>query len=324
MKNSKKRFICLEAVLAVMVAVLAFLMYREQKGEPLRKVSVILPDSDSGQWSAFRYGLRMAAEDQGVEMFVVSIGDKMTVHEEIKTINYEIDNGADAVIVLPVPGTDAEAKLKKAAKKIPVMLVESTASKRREDSELPTTQPDNYAMGKTLAEEILADYNGKLKGKTLGIVMVGGGSEAIISRLNGFQETLKGTGVKISWSVSGSFREGEEDSLVTKPRVDLVAALDNDSLITAGEYAAANNLHGALLYGIGNSTEVVYYLDTGAVECLVVPDDFSVGYQSLTEVAENLSHIFHKMENHTLSYTVLRKEELFAKENQEILFTMSQ
>ena len=70
--------------------------------------------------------------------------------------------------------------------------------------------------------------------------------------------------------------------------------------------------------------EAVYYLDTGIVECLVIPDEFSVGYQSLTEVAKNLNHFFHKMKNHTLSYTVLHREELFAEENQEILFTMSQ
>ena len=144
MKNSKKRFICLEAVLAVMVIILAVMMYKEQRGTPCHKVSVILPDSDASQWSAFRYGLKMAAEDQGIEMFVVSIGENLTVHEEIKTINYEIDNGADAVIVLPVPGTDAQAKLKKVGKKVPVMLVESTASKRREDSMLPT--PDRITM----------------------------------------------------------------------------------------------------------------------------------------------------------------------------------
>ena len=324
MKNSKKRFICLEAALAVMVIILAVMMYKEQRGTPCYKVSVILPDSDASQWSAFRYGLKMAAEDQGIEMFVVSIGENLTVHEEIKTINYEIDNGADAVIVLPVPGTDAQAKLKKVGKKVPVMLVESTASKRREDSMLPTTEPDNYAMGKALAEEILADYNGNMKGKTLGIVMAGAGSEDVISRTKGFQEALKGKGVKLRWSVSGSFEATEENSLETKPRVDLVAALDNTSLTAMGEYAAANNLHGALVYGIGNSTEAVYYLDTGIVECLVIPDEFSVGYQSLTEVAKNLNHFFHKMKNHTLSYTVLHREELFEKENQEILFTMSQ
>lgn len=324
MKNSRKSFICLEAVLAGMVIILAFMMYREQKGEPRYKISVILPDSDASQWSAFRYGLKMAAADQKVEMFVVSIGNNLTVYEEIKTINYEIENGADAVIVLPVPGTDAEAKLKKIRKKVPVMLVESTASKQREDSKLPTTEPDNYAMGKALAEEILADYNGNVKGKTLGIVITSADSEAAINRTKGVQDALKDTGIKISWSVSGSYKETEENSLKIKPKVDLVAALDDTSLTTAGEYAAENNLHGALVYGIGNSTEAVYYLDTGIVESLVVPDEFNVGYQSLTEVAKNLNHFFHKMKNQTLSYTILHREELFTKENQEILFTMCQ
>lgn len=106
--------------------------------------------------------------------------------------------------------------------------------------------------------------------------------------------------------------------------MDFVVALDNGSLTTAGEYSAANNLHGALVYGIGNSTEAVYYLDTGAVECLVVPDEFSMGYQSLTETAKRLQNFFYMMEDNTVSHTVIRREELFSEKNQEILFTMSQ
>lgn len=324
MKNNKKMFICLEAVLAVIVIMLVFMMYKEQRGKPDYKVSVILPDSDASQWSAFRYGLKMAAEDHGIEVFVVSIEDGSTVYEEIKTVNYEINNGADAVIVLPVPGTDTEAKLKKAEKKVPIMLVGNNASKDREDSVLPITEPDNYAMGKSLAEEVLADYDGNVNGKTLGMVMADADSEALISRAEGFQEALKGTGVKICWSVSSFAGESEDHSLEHQPKVDLVIALDNMSLITAGKYASVNNLHGALVYGIGNSTEAVYYLDKGIVECLVVPDGFDEGYQSLTEVAESLTHFFHKMEDQTISYTVIRREELFLEKNQEIIFTMSQ
>ena len=58
--------------------------------------------------------------------------------------------------------------------------------------------------------------------------------------------------------------------------MDFVIALDDNSLTAAGECAAANNLHGAIIYGIGNSTEAVYFLDTGAVECLVVPDMWDI------------------------------------------------
>ena len=108
------------------------------------------------------------------------------------------------------------------------------------------------------------------------------------------------------------------------PEADLVAALDDNSLTAAGECSASNNLHGAVVYGIGNSTEAVYYLDTGSVECLVVPDEFNVGYQSLTEMAGRLKNPFRGLKDRKVSGTVIRREELFTEENQDILFTMSQ
>lgn len=101
-------------------------------------------------------------------------------------------------------------------------------------------------------------------------------------------------------------------------------ALDDASLTKAGECSAANDLHGALVYGIGNSTEAVYYLDTGMAECLLVPDEFNRGYQSLTETVGSLGLYPRNMRGKVLSFTVIRRKELFTKKNQEILLTMSQ
>lgn len=324
MNNSRKRFIIIEVILAMMVIVLAVIMLKEQRGEARRKVSVIVQDSDNSRWSAFRYGLKMAAEDQGVEVFVVSTGDGMTAEEEIDAVKYEMNHGADAVIVQPVPGTDMEGKLKKLEKKVPIMLVGNTVSNDRDSSKFPITETDNYVMGQAVAEELSSDYNGNLKGKTIGIVTADGNSESAVNRRKGFQEVLENSGVNIAWSVFGEFGESEKNALKNQPRVDIVVALDDASLTAAGEYSAAKDLHGAVLYGIGTSTEAVYYLDTGIVECLIVPDEFNAGYQSLTEVAKSLQGYFHKMKDTTLSFTVLRKEELFSEKNQEILFAMSQ
>ena len=108
------------------------------------------------------------------------------------------------------------------------------------------------------------------------------------------------------------------------PDVDFVTALDDNSLRAAGEMAAANNLHGAIVYGIGNSTQSVYYLDMGIAECLIIPDTFNVGYQVLTELVNKLDKAFYEYEDQEISYTVMRKENLFSKENQEVIFTMSQ
>ena len=46
--------------------------------------------------------------------------------------------------------------------------------------------------------------------------------------------------------------------------------------------------------------------------------------RSLKEAAESLTHYLHKMQDRTVSYNVIRRDNLFSRENQEIIFTMSQ
>lgn len=313
-------FIFIEAVLGVMVFLLAFLMLREKNVDRSYQISVIVENADDKQWSAFKYGLKMAAEDKGAEMVMVSTGAALSQEEEKKLIEEEIKNGADGVIIQPVSGEDTQQILKKFSNKAEIMLIDDTLS---DTEEFPVIQPDAYAMGKALAEELLKDYGGNLEGKTLGI-LTGKESRSSAEKEKGFTETLKDTGAKLIWSDTKKPEIEGNTFWESKPEVDFIIALDDDSLTAAGEGAAANNLHGAIAYGIGNSTEAVYYLDTGAVECLVVPDMFHVGYESLTELVNKLEKGFYEDENPQISYTVMRKENLFSKENQEVIFTMSQ
>ncbi len=324
MGNSGKWFHTIEAVLAVLVIMMALAMLLEKNREEFRKISVVIQDADDTQWAAFRYGLKMAAQDYKIELVIASTANVLTVDEQIETIHREIEHGADAVIVRPVAGADLEEKLKRVAKKVPVMLVESSASQEPEESLFALVEPEHMAMGRALAEELQQDYNNNLAGKKYGIIMKADESQGMMERKQGLEEGLKDTGISCSWVAVDAFSDTGEHILESQPEVDIVLALDNSSLIKAAEEAAANNLHGALVYGIGNSTEAAYYLDTGCVECLIVPDEFSVGYQSLSETAESLRHYFRKMKSKVVPYTVIRREELFQKENQEILFTMSQ
>ena len=319
-------FIFIEAVLGTMVLFLAFLMLREKNVDKSYQISVIVENADDTQWSAFKYGLKMAAEDKGAEMVMVSTGASLSQEEEKKLIEEEIKNGADGVIVQPVSGEDTQQMLKKVGNKAEIMLVDDILSGIEK---FPVIQPDAYAIGKTLVEELLKDHGGKtlveellkdyggnLEGKTLGILNGKEGLKSSAEKEKGFIEALQGTGAEIVWS----------DTQITEnmPDVDFVIALDDNSLRAAGEMAAANNLHGAIVYGIGNSTQSVYYLDMGIAECLVIPDTFNVGYQSLTELVNKLEKAFYEYENQEISYTVMRKENMFSKENQEVIFTMSQ
>ena len=324
MRDSKKTFILIEMVLAVIVVIMAGLMVKERKGRETEKISVIIQNPDGSQWTAFKYGLKMASEDQDVLVSVVSREESLTVEDELSVIEQEISGGADAILIQPIPGKDSENALKKYRNKVPIMLIESTVSEDSQDSLFPVTAPDNYAMGQALARELLEDHSGNIRGKTLGILMEAENSQAVLSRKQGLKDALKDEGGMVSWCNFGNFSEAEGNSPGNYDAVDFVIALDDRSLTAAGESSAANNLHGAVVYGVGRSTEALYYLDTGYVECLVVPDEFNMGYQSLTESVEALRHFFRKTQDKTVSHTVIRRQELFSKENQEILFTMSQ
>ena len=324
MKSSKKVFILTEAILAVLVVIVSIAMLWGKNGEDRSRISVIIQDSDSSRWAAFKYGLRMAAQDREMEVFFVSTGKTLSAEEEYEAIRKEVDNGADAVIVQTIPENNTEELLKKIERRVPIMLVEYSAARDGDTSGIAVVKPDNYELGKVLAEELLNDYNGKIKGKTVGIVSEHEDSSAILDREKGLMSALEEKGAELRWNVSDVLPEEEEYILEMKAKVDFVIALDDYSLVLAGKAASANNLHGALVYGIGNSMEAVYCLDAGYIRCLVVPDDFNMGYQSLTEAVESLEHFFRKPQSITVSYTVMRRDTLFKKENQEILFTMSQ
>lgn len=323
MKNSKKVFILTEAVLGIMLILTVIGMLWGKGSENQGKISVVIRGSDDSRWAAFKYGLRMAAKDEEMELFIVSTGEDLTAEKEEEIIEGEIANGADAVIVQPVPGEHTWKMLKKMEKKTTVVLVEDTAAGNTAEADIPVVKPDDYAVGRTLAEELIKDYNGRLQGKAMGIVSEYGDSEAVRERRDGMISGLEDMGVNIVWEILDSSIE-EKMVPERKSKVDFIIALDDYSLVLAGKAAAANDLHGALVYGIGNSMEAVYCLDTDYVQCLVVPDDFNMGYQSMAETADSLGHMLHKPESRTVGYTVMRKQNLFSKENQEILFTMSQ
>ncbi|MCI8796187.1 MAG: sugar ABC transporter substrate-binding protein [Dorea sp.] len=324
MKSSNKMFILTEAVLAVMVIITVFGMLWGKNGERQRRVSVIVKGSDDTRWAAFKYGLRMAAQDEGIALFIASMGEDLTAEEEIEAIEREIDNGADAVIVQPVSGGDTQKMLKKIEKRVPVILVEDTAAGGKKGVDISAVKPDDYAVGQTLAEELLKDYSGNIRGKTLGFVSKYGDSEAVQERKKGIVSVLEDTGVKAAWEVANFSRDEGDIVLEQKSKVDFVVALDDYSLVLAGKAAASNNLHGALVYGIGNSMEAVYCLDSDYAQCLIVPDDFDMGYQSMLEASKSFGHLIRRTESRTINYTIMRKKDLFTKENQKVLFTMGQ
>lgn len=321
MMNNKKGFVLTEVILMIMVIGLALMMILGQNKKALDQVSVILENAGDSQWSALKYGLKMAAEEEGIELAVVDVEEGLDAEVQKKVLEREIEDGADALIVQPVLDKNDQEVLKKIEKRVPVMLVGYEAEKGETRYDLPVIKEDNYEMGQALAEEMLKDFEGNIEEKKIGLLLASTDSNMLSSRECGFKDALEDKNANILELSLDALLNREEN---TESKVDIVIALDDSNLTAIGEYLASSQPHGELLYGIGQSTEAIYYLDKGIAECVVVPDEFNVGYQSLSEVARKLDHYFENMKKQTVSYSVIRKETLFSKENQELLLTMSQ
>ena len=200
MKHGKKSFMIIEAVLGILVIlVLGFIIYKQNGHEPAT-IAVIIPDVDESEWSAFKYGLKMAAREYDADVVIISKDNMETANDEIEIMNQEIVKGADAVIVKPIANRDGQQKLKQLEKSVPIMAVGDTFTE--ELSGLHTIEPDHYHMGADLAQKLLENYRGNLIGKKIGIYSQHATSEAVIKRMKGICDTLKGSGAEILWSVS--------------------------------------------------------------------------------------------------------------------------
>ena len=322
--KSVRKYILLELILGILVAVFIGVSFFQKREEEQPRVAVVLSDSGSSQWSSLKYGIEMAAEDQKVDAVFISTEMIESIEEEIKIIQFAVQRGADAVIVQPIPGLHSEQALKDLSPKVPVMLVESAACYDRDQSYFATAEADAASMGEQLVSELIADCGGSIEGKTVGILSSDMTSDVTREKKNTISRLLEQQKAEVRWKITGNLNDAGLVILETQQQVDIVLALDDRSVVMAGKCSADERLHGARVYGIGNSMEAVYYLDNERVECLIVPDEFDVGYQSMSAVAAKLNKTGNKLQNITVGATVLRRDGLFSEENQELLFTMSQ
>ena len=166
---------------------------------------------------------------------------------------------------------------------------------------------------------------GYIVGKKIGIYCENTESDACKKRIDGIKDTLAESGCVVMWIVSGVSDTGEKINLQSQRKVDIVLAIDDASVVEAAKEASDNNLQGALVYGIGNSTEAIYYLDSGWTEALITPDEFAAGYKSVVGLVDMLrGSRKYSVEEKPVSYQLLTRKNLFDEENKKLLYAISQ
>lgn len=318
MRQNHRLFWTAEVILGIMAILLLTVMFTKESRQ--RQVAVVVSDSDAGSWERFLSGIKQGASENNLRIVITGTDAIRDTAEERQLIVQEIAGGADALIVQPVAGEDTLDMLREASGNRPIALVRDTIAE--DPTALPTIAPDGEAIGMQLGTMAITDYGGSLAGKTIGILSGSYGTTLERAIYAGLEDTLVQSRAEVLWiqrvePTDETLAEGLGD----QQAVDLVLALDTRSLEAAGSAAGDNDLHGAVVYGVGASKASLYHLDRGEVAGLVIANDYDMGYLAITEVASRLQHPLRGMSSHVVACESYRVEDLFLPENADYLFS---
>ncbi len=312
-KSSRKVFLGIELVLLLILVSFLFLLFRDT--EHKKTVAVIVNYSGHEKWNPVINGMKQAAEEENLHLIICNTDEIRNAAEERELIDEQF-NEVDAFLIEPSPGEQTEGVLEDVRSKKPTLLISSPSGS------IPCVSPDNYNMGVMLAEAIISRFNGRLDGKTIGLVKGATDIQGITDREEGFLDGIKNSGAAVSWRVQATYSDTETRTIITgQEAVDLMVVLETDALENVGSLSEEKALHGALVFGIGSSEKVLYDVDEEFIQEVVVPDGFSMGYQAVHMLGETLKYGTKSLRSETVNARLIRKEDLFKDENSSFIYS---
>lgn len=310
-RNKVSAILFLMVVLAV-IGYSAYGMVDQRKYDDYVAVSVIVNDSSNVQWDAFREGLEQGAEDNHVHLNLVSTGTFQNAQEEQIIVKREIDGEADGVIVEPY-SSEADTILPTESTK-PIVLVETGIET---DKLFTSVMTDHRKLGESLADAAIKG------GETRVGILSGNQSQlGMRQRLEGAKKRLSEAGVEVSWVLSEKefYKKIRNMEYFADNQVDAVVSLENNDTEKAVDLLFNDDSISWRIYGEGCSEKLVYYLDKGLIQELIVPNEYYMGYQSIAMAAQNIRYYTDKTDQIEVEFFQVTKENLYDEETSWILF----
>lgn len=283
------------------------------------QIHAIIDNSSDNRWVQFIAGMRQAAEDQNVKLTVMPTGHFADLAEEKTMIDRSVREGASGVILQLCEDTDVHETLQNLYGQIYVELV-NTGIDGTVENITGIVSPDHKAIGEALAAETLVFAPEAVENCTIGVVSGEMSLGSSNQSMQGFLEALENYGIDVSWTLAQSDGSSNlREMLENKKAPDILVAIDNAGLEAAGEYAASLEKP-IVVIGTGTSTKAIYYLDSGVVQSVVVPEDYMMGYQSVSDLADFIKKNTFTARIRTVEHRVIHQDTLFDEENQSILF----
>jgi ribose transport system substrate-binding protein len=274
-------------LLATAVAVAAgFAAPTSYAAEPT--IPIIVKDTTSNYWQIVLAGARKAGKDLGVNVPELGAQSESDISGQISILENAVSEKPAAIVISPTEFKALGKPIDEAAKKIPIIGIDSAADSKAFTSFLTT---DNVQGGRIaadgLAEGITAKY-GKAEGDVALITSLPGVG-SLDQRAKGFKEVLaaKYPGLKL---VADKVADGQAttglnimtDLITANPNLRGVFASNLIMAQGAGQAIAENKKADAIkLIGFDSDDKLIGFLKDGTLYALVVQDPYRMGYDGI-------------------------------------------
>ena len=273
-------------IIAASLAALAAYGATSYAAEP--KIPIIVKDTTSFYWQIVLAGARHAGKDLGVDVPELGAQSESDINGQISILENAVAEKPAAVVIAPTEFKALGEPIDEAAKKVPIIGIDSAADSKAFASFLTT---DNVQGGRIaadgLAEAIKAKY-GKAEGEVALITSLPGVG-SLDQRAKGFKEQIaaKYPGLKL---VADKVADGKAttglnimtDLITANPDLRGVFASNLIMAQGAGQAIAENKKADTIkLVGFDSDDKLIGFLKDGTIAALVVQDPYRMGYDGI-------------------------------------------
>ena len=251
-------------------------------------IPIIVKDTTSFYWQIVLAGARHAGKDLGVDVPELGAQSESDINGQISILENAVAEKPAAVVIAPTEFKALGEPIDEAAKKVPIIGIDSAADSKAFASFLTT---DNVQGGRIaadgLAEAIKAKY-GKAEGEVALITSLPGVG-SLDQRAKGFKEQIaaKYPGLKL---VADKVADGKAttglnimtDLITANPDLRGVFASNLIMAQGAGQAIAENKKADTIkLVGFDSDDKLIGFLKDGTIAALVVQDPYRMGYDGI-------------------------------------------
>lgn len=311
-------------IVYALVLVLLFLMSStdiiiKEKEQEVYPISVIIDDTTDDYYVNFKKGVDQASSHYHADVSFITLYERENAGMQMERVIREINDGARGIILSPVDDDTVSKALDENLIRGQLVVVNSELNHNRIAVNI---SEDHYEAGKMLAEHVAEEVPADIPVYLISSGLKSGSRTLVY---NGVISTLQGAGYQVfllEMDSEESCRSMIEDMVYPAGNRAVFIALDMESMTNmAGvlDESPVYRRYACGFYGFGSNLQVLYYLDSGVIDGIVVTNDFIKGYLSIQKAVEAIQNSgIH--ETVRTDHFYIEKEDLRNKEYQKLLY----